>query len=50
MRGHPIIFDNVLIPELLKARGNVGGRKVLQHHNQELKQVEVEDASILERV
>ena len=50
MRGHPVIFDNVLIPELLKTRGNVGGRGVLQHHSQELKQVEVEDAGILERV
>ena len=49
MRGHPVIFDNVLIPELLKTRGNVGGREVLQHHSRELKQVEVEDAGILER-
>lgn len=50
MRGHPVIFDNILIPELLKTRGDVGGRGVLQHHSQELKQVEVEDAGILERV
>jgi len=50
MRGHPVIFDNVLIPELLKTRGNVGGREVLQRHSQELKQVEVEDAGIIERV
>ncbi len=50
MRGHPVIFDNVLIPELLKTRGNVGGRGVLRRHSQELKQVEVEDAGILERV
>jgi molybdenum cofactor cytidylyltransferase len=49
MRGHPVIFDNILIPELLKTRGDVGGRGVLQHHSQELKQVEVEDAGILER-
>lgn len=47
MRGHPVIFDTLLIPELLKVRGNVGGRGVLQHHNRELKQVEVEDAGIL---
>ena len=50
MRGHPVIFDTLLIPELLRVRGNTGGRRVLQHHNQELKQVEVEDTSIIERV
>lgn len=47
MRGHPVMFDTLLIPELLKVKGNVGGRKVLQHHNRELKQVEVEDTNIL---
>jgi molybdenum cofactor cytidylyltransferase len=47
IRGHPVIFDTLLIPELLKAKGNIGGRKVLQHHDCELAQVEVEDASIL---
>ncbi len=50
MRGHPVIFDTVLIPELLRARGNVGGRGVLQHHSRELMQVAVEDAGILKRV
>jgi len=47
MRGHPVMFDTLLIPELLKAKGNIGGRNVLRHHNRELQQVEVEDASIL---
>jgi molybdenum cofactor cytidylyltransferase len=46
-RGHPVMFDTLLIPELLKAKGNIGGRMVLQHHDRELKQVEVEDAGIL---
>ena len=46
-RGHPVIFDRLLIPELLRAKGNIGGRRVLQHHNRELAQVEVEDAGIL---
>ena len=50
MRGHPVMFDTLLIPELLKAKGNIGGRMVLQHHNRELKQVEVEDAGILEQL
>lgn len=47
IRGHPVMFDTLLIPELLRAKGNIGGRRVLQHHNQELKQVEVEDTDIL---
>jgi len=46
-RGHPVMFDKLLIPELLRARGNIGGRRVLQHHDRELAQVEVEDAGIL---
>ena len=50
MRGHPVIFDTVLIPELLRARGNVGGRGVLRHHSRELMQIEVEDAGILKRI
>jgi len=44
------MFDTLLIPELLKATGNTGGRSVLRHHNRELKQVEVEDAGILEQL
>jgi hypothetical protein len=44
------MFDTLLIPELLKAKGNIGGRRVLQHHNRELKQVEVEDAGILKQL
>ncbi len=42
IRGHPIMFDKLLIPELMKVTGNIGGRKVLKHHNRELKQVEME--------
>ena len=50
IRVHPIMFDNLLIPELLKAKGNTGGRGVLRHHSREMKQVEVNDADILESV
>ncbi|MFC1847163.1 NTP transferase domain-containing protein [Chloroflexota bacterium] len=50
VRGHPIMFDNLLIPELLKARGNTGGRGVLRHHSREMKQFEVSDADMLESV
>ena len=49
MRGHPVIFDAQLLPELLKVRGNAGGRDVIKHHSRELTQVEVADAGVLER-
>ncbi len=47
IRGHPVIFDTALIPELLKVRGNSGGKEVIQRHLKELKQVEVPDSGIL---
>ena len=50
VRGHPVVFDALLVPELLRARGNVGGRGVLYHHRQELRQIEVEDAGVIERM
>jgi molybdenum cofactor cytidylyltransferase len=50
MRGHPVIFNTLLIPELLRARGDIGGRQVLRQHRRELKQVEMEDAGVLERI
>jgi molybdenum cofactor cytidylyltransferase len=49
MRGHPVIFDAQLLPELLKVRGNAGGRDVIKHHVKELIQVDVADAGVLER-
>ncbi len=49
MRGHPVIFDVLLLPELLKVRGNAGGRDVIKHHFKELTQVDVGDAGVLER-
>ena len=49
MRGHPVIFDARLLPELLKARGNTGGRNVLKHHKKEIAQIDVGDAGVLER-
>jgi len=48
--SHPIMFDNLLIPELMKARGNTGGRSVLQHHRRETRQVEIKDSDILKGV
>jgi CTP:molybdopterin cytidylyltransferase MocA len=49
MRGHPVIFNAALLPELLKVRGNAGGRDVIKRHIKELAQVNVGDAGVLER-
>ena len=49
-QGHPVMFDNLFIPELMKTRGNAGGRWVLRHHSREMQQVEVNDADILKSV
>jgi molybdenum cofactor cytidylyltransferase len=48
MSGHPVMFDSFLIPELLKAKGNIGGRSVLRHHNRELKRVEMESTCVID--
>jgi molybdenum cofactor cytidylyltransferase len=49
MRGHPVIFDAMLLPELFRVRGNAGGRDVIKRHVKELVQVDVGDAGVLER-
>jgi len=50
IRGHPVIFNASLIPELLKVRGNVGGREVIRRHREELTEVKVEDAGIFKKI
>jgi CTP:molybdopterin cytidylyltransferase MocA len=50
MRGHPVLFDTCLLPELLRAHGSMGGRCVIERHAQEMTRIEIDDASILEKV
>jgi CTP:molybdopterin cytidylyltransferase MocA len=50
MRGHPVLFDTCLLPELMQARGACGGRAVLAHHDKDLTQIELADTGVLERV
>jgi len=38
---HPLIFDRMLLPELLKVRGNVGGRDVIRRHEGEIRNVHI---------
>ena len=40
-RLHPVIFDRALLPELLRVKGNVGGREVLYRHEGELREVHI---------
>jgi len=50
IRGHPVIFNASLVPELLKARGNAGGRDVIRRHREELMEVEVGDAGVFTKI
>jgi CTP:molybdopterin cytidylyltransferase MocA len=50
MRGHPVLFDTCLLPELLKAHGSMGGRCVIERHAQEMTRIEIDDAGVLEKV
>ncbi len=49
MRGHPVLFDTILIPELMKSHGDSGGRTVIERHQNELAQLDIADSAILER-
>ena len=48
--GHPVIFNIALVPDLLRVRGNVGGRSVLRRHRGELTELEVDDVGILRKI
>jgi molybdenum cofactor cytidylyltransferase len=50
MRGHPVLFDTRLVPELLRAEGNCGGRAVLAHHRGDITEIDISDAGVLEKV
>lgn len=49
-RGHPVVFDVSLIPELLRVRGNHGGRTVIKRHRGDLVEVRVEDPGIFTQI
>ncbi|MBN2569619.1 MAG: nucleotidyltransferase family protein [Deltaproteobacteria bacterium] len=38
---HPLIFDRILLPELFKVRGNIGGRNVVRRYEREIRKVTV---------
>jgi len=43
-RGNPLLFAASLFPELLEVTGDEGGRRVVEHHKQELATVELGNA------
>ncbi len=46
-RGHPVGFARALRTELLKLRGDVGARAVLDHHAGDLVRLDVDDPGVL---
>lgn len=45
-RGHPVLIDKKLLPELLNISGDVGARLVLQKHQDKIEWVDVDDHGI----
>lgn len=45
VRSNPTLFSRQLFAELLRTTGDEGGRKVVADHQQEIKTVEINDAS-----
>ncbi len=46
-KGHPVLFDSVYRRELLKLRGDVGGRSVIERHAEEVKEVRTRSESVV---
>lgn len=46
-RGHPIIFDVKYKSELLSLKGDIGGRKVIETHLQDILEVEVNSPGVI---
>src|SRR5690242_12623269 len=44
-RGSPVLFDASLFPELLEVTGDEGGRRILEHHREEVALVEMSNAT-----
>jgi len=45
-RGHPIIFAAKYKAELLKLKGDIGGREIIKHHPQDVLEVAVDTESV----
>jgi len=45
--GHPVVFTPALMPELMRLKGNTGGRDILKHYQTKLKRLEVDDRGVI---
>ena len=46
-RGNPVLFHRSLFAELMKVKGDQGGRRLIAEHEDELEEIEVETEAIL---
>lgn len=49
-RGHPILFDRGLFPDLKRVRGDTGGRPVVMAYQDRAERVEVNDPAIIQDI
>lgn len=49
-RGHPVVFDSVFRPELMKLQGDAGAKSILEAHPEAVVEVEVRDSHVLEDI
>jgi len=47
VRGHPVLFDKSVFPEIKRIRGDRGAKSVVERHRDGLKEVPVEDRGVL---
>ena len=47
VRGNPVLCDRALFPEIMKLRGDVGAKAVVERNRDALLEVPVEDAGVL---
>jgi molybdenum cofactor cytidylyltransferase len=49
-RGHPVILDAALIPELIKTRGDTGGKEFITKHKSEVMEIKVREKGVVEDI
>ncbi len=45
-RGNPVLFDRALIPELVDAKGDQGGRKIVEEYTDRIATIEIDSAIV----
>lgn len=47
MRGHPVVFDRKYRAELLKLEGDVGGKKIIENHSDDVLEIGVNSQGVI---